>query len=258
MLRFWHRALGADKKREFELFGGIRTDLPKPEPRSSAVLVRAHQADRPSQVKSSVLPHKLLPDKKADPRFERPCIPAGTRFQVEMILRSGREHEELEEAALVMDVFSLLGAIGFRGNRGAGSLWLVDPPPPADIAQLEARLSNLRARARQYGLWSSESLLARAYIDLYPSPFSDSEEARRVCTDTIYDSTGKLGYARPKDRLGSPLKFKVIELGQEAGGRYWVMRVGLPGRHDADAGLKLLQQSGKRIGRLPGRPLSLR
>lgn len=253
MLRFWHRALGADKNKEFQLFGGIRTDLPKPEPHASAVLVRTSW-DRPTaQARKSVLPHK-----KGDVRFDRPCIPAETRFQVEMVLRPGRADRELEEAALVMEVFSLLGGLGFRSNRGAGSLWLVDPPPPATAAELEARLSKLKARARQYGLWSPHSLLARAYIDLHPNPFPSSEAARELCTDTILDPSGKLGYAGGKDRLSSPLKFKVIELDRETGGRYWILRVGFPGRYDADAGLRLLHQERKRIGQLPGRRLSIR
>ncbi|GAB4108397.1 MAG: hypothetical protein Kow001_05420 [Acidobacteriota bacterium] len=253
MLRFWHRALGADKKREFQLFGGIRTDLAKSEPHASAVLVRASCARPTAQARKSVLPHK-----KGDGRFDRPCIPAETRFKVQMVLRPGRADRELEEAALVMEVFSLLGALGFRGNRGAGSLWPVDPSRPATAAQLEARLSSLKARASEYGLWGPQSLLARAYIDLYPNPLPTSEGARELCTDTVRDSSGKLGYTGLKGRLSSPLKFKVIELGQETGGRYWILRVGFPGRYHADAGLRLLQQKGKRIGQLPGRRLSIR
>ncbi len=244
MLRFWHRALGANKAREFNLFGGIRTDLPESQPQSSAVLVRAVAVRAWSQVRSSVLPHK-----RGDRRFERPCIPAGTQFRVEMILRSGRRDQELEEAALVMEVFTVLGAIGFRGNRGAGSVWPVDPPPPATVDDFRSKLSRLRAKAQALGLWRPGSALDGAYIDFYPEPFETAEAGRELCTDTIHDPSGALGYARPEARLSSPLRFKVVDLAQEPRKRrYWILRVGLPGPGGAGAGLELLRKHGKRIG----------
>jgi hypothetical protein len=95
------------------------------------------------------------------------------------------------------------------------------------------------------GLWTVQSPLGRARIDLLNLVFATPEEARETCSDTVKDDSGILGYAKGKERQASPLKAKVVRIGNE----YAVLRIAFSlNSHPADAGIRRLAASSKSLG----------
>ncbi len=225
-LRWWFRALGASPEQEKEVFGGVHGEV-----RASSVVVRVScRALR--MAKALVLPHKNM--------GPRSCIEEGAGFDLHLIARRCDE-KRFAEADLALRTWLLLGGLGFRSNRGAGSVW------PSDWQKTEAslcaRLNVLRDDAQSLGYWTGRSLLGMAQISLVAQLFDSAASARFACSDTVHDDS--LGYAKGKQRLASPLKLKVLMLD----GKGRVLRIAFPGRNlPADRGIEVLRRAGKPAG----------
>ncbi|MBI4444694.1 MAG: type III-B CRISPR module RAMP protein Cmr1 [Acidobacteria bacterium] len=227
-LRWWLRALGTNRELESQVFGSAGNK--EAENRSSSVGLQLRNAVLEAR-RELILPHSK--------KFRAPALAANGTFTIQVASRPGQPERLFELAKLAVRTWLLLGGLGFRSNRGAGSVWPADGPQSIDSMRHE--LSKLRETALKLDLEISVGPLWQALMDVLKTPFDTPEEARRVCSDTIMDGTGKLGYAGSQGRQSSPLKFKVIRLANESK-PYWILRVGFPGPddHRAGDGLKLL------------------
>lgn len=224
-LRWWYHALGADARAEKRLFGGVHGGT-----QSSAVVVRAYQESGITE-QSVILPHKRI--------GRRSAISADSTINVLLRQRLADDPNAFDRALLALRAWALLGGLGFRANRGAGSLWPLWIPKTLD--NLRSELSAIREEAREIGLWSEESPLAKAQITLLNKTFDSHEDARKACSDTIRNRA--LGSDNP--RLASPLKLKVIQLDNQ----WRVLRVAFPGINQPPSrGIELLHQANKLAG----------
>jgi hypothetical protein len=150
-LRWWYDALfgGADasgKSDEDKLFGGLKNPKPgdKPGPEASRTVVRV----RTLSTKGDFLSTHILPH-KPDPRDRGPksAIAPGTGYELSLISRredwTEQERQRLEQ---VLDSWLLLGAVGQRANRAAGSLW--PEGSPTSVTAYESRAAELLGKSK--------------------------------------------------------------------------------------------------------------
>lgn len=242
-LRWWLRALTNDRCVEEEVFGGIGADNGEDRrPRASSVILRLKRWNG-GAVSARALPHSEDPRKQ----FRRPALEPERQFTLQLSLRPGFDERSFGISSLVLDIYSLLGSFGFRSNRGSGSVWPVESSPKEE-GELRDGLVALRRQCMDLGLWRPDSRLARAHVSLQPDRFESAEEARAVCSDTVRDSSGALGYVDGSRRMASPLKLKVVRF-RDPDPCWAILRIGFPERYlNASSGLDLLQQRGKRAG----------
>lgn len=197
-LRWWFDALYGNKQTEDRLFGGLKLarEQDRPGPQSSRVIVRVRTLGLTTPRKVEFMPHKGAAG------GHKSGIPPGTKFEVSLLPRRGgwsdEEHRQIER---VLDAWLLLGAIGQRANRGAGSIWPDDAP--ADAATFAGKVRALLAGTK-----------LRAAV-LNPS-FSTETELRDKAGDFLSDeafasSMTPFGSARP--RKPSLLKLRAARLG---------------------------------------------
>jgi CRISPR type III-B/RAMP module RAMP protein Cmr1 len=235
LMRWWFRALGGSSNVEGNVFGSVE--------KQSASAVAISLEEIPFFKKAfKPLPHSNERNKS----FPKDAIPPGTKISISIKLRAGCDYDLLEQALVSWDTLVLLGAVGFRSNRGAGSLW--PQSGSSSLEELRNSIVDLKRRAQSFGLWQMGSPLSEALIDVMDDIFPGNEDARKICTDTVVDRTGVLGFASREGRQSSPLKVKVIPLlGKE--GPFRILRVGFPhGKYQADEGLKILRQKSKKLG----------
>lgn len=224
-LRWWYHALGADTMAEKQLFGGVHSGT-----QASTVVVRAYQESGKTE-SAVILPHEGV--------GHRPAVSSGSVINVLLKQRLEDDPNAFDRALLALRAWALLGGLGFRSNRGAGSLWPLWIPKT--LRDLRVELSAIREDAKQLVLWGERSLLSRAEITLLNKTFDSHESARKACSDTIRNRA--LGSDNP--RLASPLKLKVIHLDNQ----WRVLRVAFPGRsHPPSRGIELLNQANKLAG----------
>jgi hypothetical protein len=109
------------------------------------------------------------------------------------VLISSRDHVALEKAACVVELWSLLGGLGGRSNRAAGSIW--------PSVQAPGNLNDFKQRLNGLG-WSKG--------EVYVSEKTEKPAIlRRMASDTL-EKPDLFGSVRP-ERRESPIKMKVIE-----------------------------------------------
>ncbi len=193
-VRFWHRALfGLD---DCNQVWGSAAGKQGHGSRVSVSFVGS-VPNAQAQPWPAVLPHKLHPKE----RGQRPALAAGQSFTIRLQRLPGCTHEDWEHAQRAVKLWLLLGCLGLRANRAAGSVW-----PIADWAPRTAE--DLKATLRTLGLrnWT---------IALIGEKQRKSPDAlRETASDTIKNPDSKI-FGGIKPRKPSPVKFKVIQLGQE-------------------------------------------
>ncbi|MCB1129270.1 MAG: hypothetical protein KDM81_22410, partial [Verrucomicrobiae bacterium] len=130
-LRWWYDALFADEKEEQRLFGFVSTRqnsrLGLHGNEASRILVRL----RPLTAQAPTAPTEFMPHKGREGGTKQ-AIPAGTRYELSIHPRRGPQSaEQNRRLERVLDAWLLLGAVGQRSNRGAGSVWPDDAPVEA-------------------------------------------------------------------------------------------------------------------------------
>ncbi|TVR49024.1 MAG: type III-B CRISPR module RAMP protein Cmr1 [Puniceicoccaceae bacterium] len=198
-LHWWFRALLHDAnlnkstevfRRERALFGSIGAGRnATKDDHASKLVVRV--GDLPAGNLSTRLP--TLPHKPGQrgtrPGDEAPkaAIPAGQVFTLHLIDRLGGLSPD-EESALqrTVEAWLLLGGLGNRSNRGAGSLQCLEDGWPTSEGDYTAKVRSL-LQGSAFQAW------------VLPTPYQDAESARKVCTDTI-------GGPRNTGRKGDDLK----------------------------------------------------
>lgn len=229
-LHWWFRALGGTYADEKAIFGGVHDGAT-----ASKVVVRV------SSVAGTTGIANTLPHKPGNPSPKQ-AFQIGTRFDLHMIERLGTMNARLRAALdRTLETWLLLGTLGLRSTRAAGSfIWEPVPPlveggllPPTDFAAYEARCSKLLANAPL-----RFALLGQGY--------DAAEKARSVVSDTLGgrdDRNGQNDLARLNEPLGkifggrktSPLRFRIVGIkGQFRIAAVWDTRTAVTGNRQSD------------------------
>ncbi|SKB01662.1 CRISPR type III-B/RAMP module RAMP protein Cmr1 [Prosthecobacter debontii] len=207
-LHAWFRTLGYTYADEKAIFGGVTGD-----PIASKVVLRVSGVTGRTD-RRDTLPHKHGRGNEASPKM---CYLPGTRFTLHVLPRlGGLESRQQQQLDATLEAWLLMGALGLRTTRGAGSfIWrpasdTLAPQPPQSFADYEQRCQTLLASAH-------------ARFALLGQEYSSAESARRDCSDTIGGRDDRrsqdsltairdpLGCIRPQ-RKTSPLRFRVVGL----------------------------------------------
>jgi hypothetical protein len=200
-LRFWTRLLYVGADAEYILFGGIKGKLHgyADEAVASGIVFRVQLLKSPRPRSFDLCPH--------DPnKGSRPALPPGTRFELRWFERLRHSDDRIAKLNNVLVAWELLGGVGARTTRAAGSVWPVDySPAVADFMQKCKALS----------------IPASVRVQVLEQIESDPETLRIIATDTVKGpgkNTGAikgvflgnpLGFASGQERKSSPLKLKV-------------------------------------------------
>ncbi len=197
-LRDWHRILFgyADTERVWGSTAGNTGN-------GSRVAVRLSLSPEPSSQLDRLLPHAdpnssdYQERRKAGGR--RAALPADTRASFELQRLPNCTAENWEHAQHATKAWLLLGCLGYRSNRAAGSVWPIGDWAPATLAEFVQAVRRLGCN------WA---------LALTPeSVGSDAISLRKAASDTANGAPMYLGQAVPK-RIPSPTRFKVIRLGK--------------------------------------------
>jgi RAMP superfamily len=231
-LHWWFRALGGNAADEKAIFGGVHGGAT-----ASKVVVRV------SSVMGTLGSLNTLPHKGGGQASPKAAFQIGTRFDLHLLTRLGALDKRLQSALdRTLETWLLLGTLGLRSTRAAGSFrWEPVPPlredslrPPADFPAYESRCSKLLEKAPL-----RFALLGQSY--------SAAEQARRVVSDTLGgrdDNSGQSDLSRLNDPLGkigpgerktSPLRFRIVSIGgQFRVAAVWDARTAVTGNRPGD------------------------
>lgn len=154
-LRWWYDALFGQKADEDKLFGGLKNHMPggKSGPEASRIVVRIRSLADPLIKPTDFMPHKGQDGGK------KHAICPGTRYELALQpRREGITNQEKQRLERIVDAWLLLGAIGQRANRGAGSVWPEKAPEISNeyLARAKALLIGSKLRC---------AVLAKSYRD---------------------------------------------------------------------------------------------
>ena len=198
MVRWWFRALGGSPDEEKLAFGGLKGfgQAFREEVRASQLVLRVseQQTQRANPVPGT------LPHKSGGQGNPQAAFAAGGSFRLEVFSRFGELPQPIVEKTMrALEVWLLLGSLGLRANRGGGSIWPSAGGPESP--------EHLRARV--------DALGCRWPVYLAGTEFGTSGDAlRAAATDTVSEPAWVFGTISRGERLSSPLKMKVIRLGQ--------------------------------------------
>lgn len=196
MVRWWFRALGGTPDEEKAVFGGMKRfgDKLKNEVIASHLVFRVRDiVARKASPDPATLPHKSGGLASPQAAFQ-----AGARFRLEVFSRYGAIHPQLQrKVENALEVWTLLGSLGLRANRGGGSIWPADGSAPKTPAELRQRLNQLGCN---WPVYLADTSVGKTV-----------EELRAAATDTVSTPADIFGRARG-GRLASPLKIKLVRL----------------------------------------------
>lgn len=190
MLRWWANALlSADEVAE--ILGGEQDKSPV----ASRVRIRLSLMQQLQKSMINLLPH---PCPHPSPKMS---VVAGTKFEL-LFSECLNGKRELDERFIrVLKCWLLLGALGGRSNRGAGSFsfeWdgFSAPEVPDNYIR---EVNNLLQGSHLHAA-------------ILPGEFSTAEEARIVASNTIAGGIGNNALGNINPRVPSPLRFRVVEM----------------------------------------------
>ncbi len=226
MIRWWHEALGMTKQHSDTLFGqAIGATM------ASRVTIRVHPTTNVQQQKVDFMPHKK------ERGGSKNAIQPGTAYQLTLTQRREPLPMDLwEQLQRATEAWLLLGAIGQRSNRAAGSvLW---DQAPATQKEFELKVADLLGTAH----------ITFAILD---ATFDHNRQARDVAGDFLKDEAfgGSAPFGSASPRKPSPLKLKCIQIdGSIRLLAIWDRRIDSPA--ELTRGVHTLINSNKKIGRL--------
>lgn len=193
-VRFWHRQLfsAADANRVWGCTNGN-------EGNASRVAIRfvGDVSKKHSQPRAELLPHKENPNH----RGPRPALCDGERFAIQVQRLVGCSNDDLDHAQRAVKLWLVLGCLGLRSNRAAGSVWPLNNWVPVCPDSLKTTIKNLGLSG-----WSV------ALVGLGQGKTED--ELRETASDTIAGTPHRPVFGGINDREPSPTKFKVVMIQQ--------------------------------------------
>jgi hypothetical protein len=191
-VRFWHRSLfGADDANNvWGNANGNNGNASTVGLRFSGAISKMLQDPDPD-----VLPHS---DNK---RGSRPALAADEQFKLHLQRLVGCQNGYWERAHCAVKLWLLVGSLGLRSNRAAGSVWPCDAWTPRNENELLTTL-------QQLGLKNWDV----AFIGLGAG--MNYEELRESASDTVKGKSNASIFGCSDPRMPSPAKFKVIKLQQ--------------------------------------------
>lgn len=194
-VRFWHRALFG-----FEDCNRVWGSAGERESHGSRVALRLVNQVASGECRARLLPH----DPKKSGR-ERPAVAPGQSFTLGLQRLPGCTDMEWDHAQRAMKLWLLVGGLGLRSSRAAGSVWPGGEWVPRTRDDFKKALEGIDLRG-----WSV------ALIGLEVDKSAD--ELRQTASDTLQGNpyTAIFGGIRP--RAPSPTRFKVAQLAREKDG----------------------------------------
>jgi CRISPR/Cas system CMR-associated protein Cmr1 (group 7 of RAMP superfamily) len=200
-LRFWTRLLYGGADAEYLLFGGIKGKLHgyADEAVASGILFRVQTLGSLQPRSFDLCPHDSH-------KGQRPGLPPGTRFELRWFERLRHSDDRIAKLNNVLLAWELLGGLGARTTRAAGSVWPVDYSPA--VADFMQRLKAL-------------PIPSSVRVQVLGRTETNPETLRKIATDTVKGpgrnpgaikgvlSGNPLGFASGQERKASPLKLKV-------------------------------------------------
>ena len=156
-----------------------------------------------SRATAEILPHK----DNANHRGPRASLPTGSRATLIVTRLPGCTSTQWDQAEKATKLWLLLGTLGLRANRAAGSVWPSGPWVPQDTASLKTTLASLGYR--QPVQMVDSAILADERMKYEKN---EALRLRHAASDTVGGSPQFFGDIRPT-RKPSPLKMKVAILG---------------------------------------------
>lgn len=200
MIRWWHKALGNAESDARKIFGSVASKTERNQ--ASAVSIRITPLSPPPTANCEFMPHK------GHRGGTKRAILPGARFRLTLTPRRGGLTQELETQLLnTTKAWLLLGSIGQRSNRGAGSIhWDKCPTNRAEFEELVgAVISNSSIRTSILdGLQFSNAAEARDLAGRFPNTRDFA------IPGFVFGTAGDQRKRIP--RKPSPLKLKVTEL----------------------------------------------
>ncbi len=209
----------------------------------SRVAVRLHCLNgTPALIETDFMPHKGREGGK------KKAIAPGARYELTLLpRRDGIKPQEQQRLERVLDAWLLLGAVGQRANRGAGSPSPEGAPPTADayLSRARALLDGSKLRCALIGdMYPSEHKLRFDAGDFVNGPATRAVRGSREVEVT--QPWWPFGAA--EEREPSPLKLRAVQVG----GHLRLLAIWDGREHTADdlrRGLDQLAKT-KEIGRL--------
>jgi CRISPR/Cas system CMR-associated protein Cmr1 (group 7 of RAMP superfamily) len=231
-LRWWTRALLGNGKAEYDLFGGIqgrRNGYPDDDAVPGPFVFRLVTPNL-RRAEAPLCPHDF------DKGRRQALQPAeNAEFELHWFPRlAARAEASAANLQKVIDAWLLLGAVGCRSNRAAGSVWRAGYQP--NVTTFEQDIIDLKL---------PDHLAVRVLE-------TDSEKLREVATDTLQGPMvdNALGFVRGNNRKASPLKLKI---GRFSDGNRLIavfdMRLGRASADEFNRAAQQLSQSNKGLGR---------
>jgi CRISPR type III-B/RAMP module RAMP protein Cmr1 len=241
MLHHWFRIVGGTIEAERRIFGGIKQGKARftghDETHASKLVVRV------SNVKGGTKELLTLPHKTGGYASPRKAFERGVSCRVVMSDRLGglaKEDEELLNRTI--NAWLLMGTLGYRSTRAAGSFKWVDEsfPMPKTPEEYQEKCLEILGNTN-----SKVAVLGKVY--------NDSEIARRDVSDSL--SIEEYNYPLGKVRGGrktSPLRYRIVQFEKNYQiVAFWDGREEVTGNDESDfkGAVRLLKQGkGNKIG----------
>jgi CRISPR type III-B/RAMP module RAMP protein Cmr1 len=237
-LRWWTRAVFGNGKPEYDLFGGVNgraNGYPEQNAVSSPFIMQVRELQQPKTTEANLCPHA------GSRKGHRQAIQSQTQFELRWALRRNPTSETAEvHLEVIVECWLMLGALGARSNRCAGSVWPVGYQPT--VQQFYEKLD-------EYNLQMEDMP-----VKVLGFTEQDPEKLRVIATDTIGASVPSsisktLGYVHRNERQASALKLKV---GRFVDGYRIIavadLREGRASHDDLKKSIKQLSNAGKKLG----------
>lgn len=189
-LRFWHHQLFgiADCN---AVWGSTDGNLGS----GSKIAVRLTQTVPASRFPAEVLPHKENPRH----RGKRPALRDDSEFTIALQRLVGCNDTHWTHAQQSLKLWLLIGCIGLRSNRAAGSVWPTGNWVPRDATVFSRALRDLGLSSWSVALIGERTGAAKARL-------------RETASDTIQGNLCRQIFGGINERVPSPTKFKIVHL----------------------------------------------
>jgi hypothetical protein len=195
-IRFWHRVLfgPGDCNRVWGSTAGDQGNGSRISVRFIGSVSIKHASPKPT-----MLPHKDKPNQTGP----RPALAAGESFTLRLQRLVGCTAADWDHAQRAVKLWLLLGGLGLRSNRAAGSVWPKDDWAPQSADALKTTLQSLGLQK-----WAV-ALVGEAVSE---EKRKSADELRETASDTIQGNPHQNVFGGIRPRAPSPTKFKVIRL----------------------------------------------